>query len=400
MIPIYVNKDRSCPICNNKEKRFLFKQSFSEISIGTLIKEYNVVVCKNCGFCFADQIPSQEEFDMYYCEMSKYERDDHITQESKYEHEKFNQIVSFIVPFLKNNQTRILEIGCSTGLLLSIFKKKGYENILGVDPSPSCSETAKNLYGIHVLTNTLSNLSIEKESVDIVILSGVLEHIRELDISLTNLWNVIAKGGMIYIAVPNASQYINGEDAPFQEFSTEHINFFGTTSLTNLMTKNGFALIVKKQSNFRVSHNTLTPVIQAIYRKLQNLPIDKSFIPETETERNLELYINLSNQKEMAINQIIDEIILSKKPIIIWGTGTHTLRLLASSRIKEAKIIAFADSNPKYHGKTLNGIKIVSPESLKNRSELIFISSRAYQNDIEYQIRNELQLTNEIIKVY
>jgi SAM-dependent methyltransferase len=396
----YQKEERKCPICNNNEKRLLFKQNFSSISNSTLMNNYDVVACKNCGFCFADQIPAQERFDIYYREMSKYEKNDQIVQESRYEFERLNQMVSYLVPFLENYQTRVVEIGCATGLLLSLIKRKGYENILGVDPSPSCAETAKKLYGIHVLTNTLSNLLIEKKSVDFLILSGVLEHIRELDVSLKYLWNILAPNGKICIAVPDASQYISGEDAPFQEFSIEHINFFGPTSLTNLMNKNGFTLVDYKQNIFEVNQNTLTPAIQAVYKKAQVIPVDDYFTTDAETEKNLESYVNLCNQKEKAIYQIINEIILSNKSIIIWGTGTQTLRLLASSRIREARIIAFVDSNPKFHGKTLNGITIIPPESLNSMTESILISSRAYQNEIEQQIRNVLQLSNEIIKLY
>lgn len=396
----YQKEERKCPICNNNEKRLLFKQNFSSISNSTLMNDYDVVACKKCGFCFADQIPAQERFDIYYRELSKYEGNSQEVKENRYDVERFNQMVSYIGPFLDNYQTRVVEIGCATGLLLSLIKKNGYENLLGVDPSPSCSETAKKLYGIRVLANTLSNLSIEKQSVDFLILSGVLEHIKELDISLQHLWNILAPTGKIYIAVPDASQYINGEDAPFQEFSIEHINFFGPTSLTNLMNKNGFTLVDYKQNFFEVNRNTLTPAIQAVYKREQPIPVDNYFITDTETGNNLESYVNLCHQREKAIYKIINEIILSNKSIIIWGTGTQTLRLLATSRVSEANIVAFVDSNPKFHGKKLNGIKIISPESLKNMTESILISSRAYQNEIEQQIRDVLQLSNEIIKLY
>jgi hypothetical protein len=48
----------------------------------------------------------------------------------------------------------------------------------------------------------------------------------------------------------------------------------------------------------------------------------------------------LCHQREKAIYKIINEIILSNKSIIIWGTGTQTLRLLATSRVSEANIVA------------------------------------------------------------
>lgn len=304
----YQKEERKCPVCNNNEKRLLFKQHFSSISNSTLMNGYDVVACKLCGFCFADQIPTQERFDIYYREMSKYEGNNQDVQENRYDLERFSRMVSYIVPFLENYQIRIVEIGCATGLLLSLIKKKCYENIIGVDPSPSCSETAKKLYGISVLTNTLSNLSIEKQSVDFLILSGVLEHIKELDTSLQQLWDVLTPNGNIYIGVPDASKYINSEDAPFQEFSIEHINFFGPTSLTNLMSKNGFTLVDYKQNFFEANQNTLTPAIQAVYRKAHAIPADNYLATDTETEKNLKSYVNLCHQRENVIYKIINEI--------------------------------------------------------------------------------------------
>jgi len=73
---------------------------------------------------------------------------------------------------------------------------------------------------------------------------------------------------------------------------------------------------------------------------------------------------------------------------------------LVNSSLKEAKIAAFVDSNPKYQGKLLNGIPVISPESLRSRTEPILISTRAYQNEIEMQIKNILRLHNKVIKLY
>ena len=54
------------------------------------------------------------------------------------------------------------------------------------------------------------------------------------------------------------------------------------------------------------------------------------------------------------IRQTIDEILARDEAIFVWGVGTHTLRLLSTSRLKDAKIAAFVDSNPRYQGKTLS----------------------------------------------
>jgi hypothetical protein len=86
--------------------------------------------------------------------------------------------------------------------------------------------------------------------------------------------------------------------------------------------------------------------------------------------------------------------------VIVWGTGTHTTRLLAVSSLARAKIEAYVDSNTHYQGKHLGGIPIISPRQLRERSDAILISSRMYQDEIASQIRDELKIPNELICLY
>jgi len=123
--PVYEN--RECQICGNQKNKLLIKQQFSMISESALLDVYNVVVCEDCGFCFADKIPQQSEFDIYYYEMSKYEYQNHGNLVSKYDLARFQTTQSFLGKFLPNHQISILEIGCATGALLSIFKNIGFE---------------------------------------------------------------------------------------------------------------------------------------------------------------------------------------------------------------------------------------------------------------------------------
>jgi len=80
--------------------------------------------------------------------------------------------------------------------------------------------------------------------------------------------------------------------------------------------------------------------------------------------------------------------------------GTHTQRLMATSRLAQADIRAFVDSNPRYQGKTISGVPVLAPAALKGRLEPILISSRIFQQEIQEQIRNQLGLTNELILLY
>ncbi|HEY9075042.1 MAG TPA: class I SAM-dependent methyltransferase [Anaerolineaceae bacterium] len=360
---------------------------------------YDVVVCADCGFCFADHIPPQPIFDVYYREMSKYEIQNDLGQVSKYDFERLSLIASHLMKFIPKPDSQILEIGCSTGTLLSILKNNGFSNVVGADPSPACAQAADRLYGIKVFPNALSDMVIEDESIEVMILVGVLEHIRDLDVVLQKCWKMLAHQGLLYIVVPDASRYFEGDDAPFQEFSVEHINFFGPDSLSNLMVRNGYSRFAVQQGMVIANYRTTTPVIYGVYQKKQpaNQP---AILPDKNTEQGLKQYIEQSMIIDQQIKDKIAHLVASHKPIIVWGTGAHTLRLLNSSDLRTAEIRAFVDTNPKYHGKKLNGVQIVSPEALKAWTDPILISSRNYQEEIAKQIREELSINNPIVRLY
>ncbi len=62
--------------------------------------------------------------------------------------------------------------------------------------------------------------------------------------------------------------------------------------------------------------------------------------------------------------------------MIVWGVGTHTLRLLATGGLDPSKIVEFVDSNPKYQSRDLRGIPVISPAELKDQQSPILISSQ------------------------
>lgn len=389
---------RNCAVCGSERRTLLFHQHFAMIDGASLSKGYDVVVCQDCGFGFANYIPEQAIFDKYYRELSKYEYQDRGGQESAYDLARFRAEAEIIKSFLPNIQSCILEIGCATGGLLSLLKQSGYDNVFGLDPSPICAEAAQRLHGIQVFTVTLSDVSIPEPPFDFLILGAVLEHIRDLEAAVAKMWNLLSAGGLIYVDVPDATQFAAWPDAPFQQFSTEHINFFSATSLTNLRQSNGFIQIFCQQGACEQSHSTMTPVISAIYKKndCHKLPT----VRDIETEQGLIAYIRQSQKVDDRTRQTIDEIVTSGKPITVWGVGTHTQRLLATSSLGKAIISAFVDSNSKYQGKKLNGVSIIAPADLKKRSEPILISSRVFQQDIKKQIQEDIKLNNELILLY
>jgi hypothetical protein len=198
--------------------------------------------------------------------------------------------------------------------------------------------------------------------------------------------------------VPNVGGFPDCFDGPFQQFSIEHVNFFSEVSLGNLLRRAGFAPVRLDCVEHPIHARGKLPAVRCVARKSdkeQSAPGRDSL-----TRTALSQYLALSNRVDEQLRAKIESIVLSGEPIVVWGAGTHTLRLLKSSRLAEAKIVAFVDSNPHLQGKSLCGVEILAPSALVGRSEAVMVSSWGYQEEIAATIRDELGCANEIIRLY
>jgi SAM-dependent methyltransferase len=389
---------RPCAVCGGVELAPIFRQRFETPSGGYLLDGYTLVACERCGFCFADDVPDQAAFDRYYREMSKYEHGDTDGRQTPHELVRFRELAAIIREFIPARSSRILEFGCATGGLLAELQSAGYTDLTGIDPSPSCAAAVRRLYGIPASAGTLTDLDVRPGSSDFLILLGVLEHVRDLAGATRKMADLLAPQGRVFIAVPDASRYTQGQDAPFQDISVEHINYFGPTSLANLMGSHGFRELGRRPGMVEYSHRTFVPVVSGAYEK------DGAVRPpmrDEDTRADMVEYVRQSAATDAGIRERIDTLARDRRPIIVWGIGAHTMRLLVTSRLAEANVAAWVDSNPHLHGRQLRSAPIIAPADLARYGDLpILISSRVFQIEIAAKIRDEMRLPNEVITLY
>jgi SAM-dependent methyltransferase len=388
---------RPCPVCAGVSAEVLFAQSFAALDTGGPVKAYDVVVCTTCGTAFADGIPTQAEFDRYYLELSKYEFEHRGGKESEDDSHRLKILAERIQPLVPDLNSRILEIGCANGRLLSHFKQAGYRQLTGVDPSPECARIAKTLYDVKVETGTVFSFPNRGAAYDFAITLGVLEHIEDLRRAVTAIRDLLVENGRVFVGVPNASNLIVEQDAPFQEFSTEHINFFSPKSLQYAMEAGGFRTIGSASLELELHRGVLTPTICGVFERSVELRTDFPF--DATSRDGLTRYVS---ECKAVDDQLRDKIrsAVAHGPVIVWGVGTHTRRLLAKGVLRQSDISAFVDSNPKYQNQQLAGIPVLSPDRLAGHSEPILISSYAFQEEIGEDIRQRLQLPNDLILLY
>jgi SAM-dependent methyltransferase len=388
---------RLCPVCGSRNKHLLFEQRFGKLSEGSLLAGYDLVICDECGFAFADRIPDQSVFDRHYAEMSKYEYAHRDGEESEFDAARFTQIAAYLAGEVPNRNCRILDIGCATAGLLAKLRGLGYDKVTGLDPSPACSALAKKIYGIEVFTGTLFDNGLPKQAFDLIILVGVLEHVCDVAAAVAKLGTSLSPEGMVFAEVPDATAFADWPDAPYQEFSIEHINFFGPKSLENLMCAAGFELVKMDRPPRQFTKTTVMPSAAGLFRRTGG---SRQIEKDTQSERQLGRYIQQSATEENRVAGLIDGIVRSGERIFVWGVGTHTLHLMETTNFAKANIAAFVDVNAKYHGRKLFGRPVIAPQAMAHQSGPILISSRAFQSDIVQMIRNALKLPNRFILLY
>lgn len=96
---------------------------------------------------------------------------------------------------------RVLDVGCGTGGALDSFAKLGWHTV-GVEPGSRAAETARAA-GHSVLTGSFPETAPEGRF-DLVLFVHSLEHVRDPARSLARACELLAPGGAVFVATPNA----------------------------------------------------------------------------------------------------------------------------------------------------------------------------------------------------
>tara|TARA_A100001015_G_scaffold204241_1_gene228269 strand:- start:2539 stop:3741 length:1203 start_codon:yes stop_codon:yes gene_type:complete len=390
---------RPCPVCGNGKVSVISKQYFELPSSHPLPPSWDVVSCPTCHFAYADTSALQETYDYYYSKFSKYEHNATSTGggTTSTDRQRLEETANQIVKVLGDDES-ILDLGCANGGLLAALKKIGLTLLTGVDPSISCTQNTAKL-GVETITGSIFDHPLNGRKFSVVILCHVLEHIRDLQTAAILLQELVARDGYLYIEVPDASRYSGYSESPFQDFNIEHINHFSYFSLSNLFASKGFVSVDQGVRDISTPAGWVYPSIWCLFKLCQE---DTDFNDQWHQNPSLKVSLDEYTAKSLVqiekINRILAPLVKSKKPVLIWGTGQLTLKLLVQSILGGCNIIGFIDSNPGHHGRLLRGIEIFSPEILKNQHHSVIIGSLLHHKAIENLILANSPNSRDIIK--
>lgn len=347
-------------------------------AVGGFDMSYKVVRCSHCGFHYAQQLPDAQTFSAYYQSVSKYDAPESV---SPVDRARVDATVRFLEGRIDKSE-RIADLGCGYGALLGGLQAAGWQHLQGLDPAPNAAQCARKMFGVENIHRGLmseAHAVLDLKSVDLVCIMCVLEHLPQLRQDMARLVSRLRPGCKILLEVPAIECFLHPDCEPFGEFSLEHIQFFDTASLVNLMQSLGARQLALELLELPM---VASGSMLGLFEWSGSIPHAPAF--QCSTTGALQDYI-LESQRQL--HRALQRVPVG--PLIVYGAGSHTARLLAHlEKIPECEVRSIVDSNPNLQGKRMGRWTVRAPSSIQETPEVaVLISSFRSQNAIASHLR-------------
>lgn len=158
-----------------------------------------------------------------------------------------NDAVAQVRKFMPSAQAVIMEIGCSSGFLIRDLAKEFPEAVIvGVDVvKEPLYRLANTLPGIPLIRFDLLQCPLPDQSVDVMVMLNVLEHIEDDVGALQKAFNLLKPGGSLIIEVPAGPSLYDAYDVQLH-----HFRRYAASELQGKLTGVGFKACRKSHLGF------------------------------------------------------------------------------------------------------------------------------------------------------
>lgn len=230
-----------CPVCGCEvNNRVLICKDYLVSG-----NNFEITACTGCGFNFTNPRPEDDELSDYY---KSEEYISHSESKKGIINRLFLMARSYTLKKkLKtiqkySNGKRLLDIGAGSGSFLDVCKSAGYES-MGLEPDKDARDFALKNYGLE-LKPIEDFLNIEENSIDIISMWHVLEHVSDLRLYFNRFKEILDKEGTLFIALPNNESkdaQIYGKFWAAYDLP-RHLYHFRQKDIRNLAEQYGFSL--------------------------------------------------------------------------------------------------------------------------------------------------------------
>jgi len=165
--------------------------------------------------------------------------------------------LNYMLDLIRNEKgKKILDFGCNSGFFTDMIKKAAPENeVCGGDINDHALKWARKKHP-HMKFYKINKEFYRKKKFDIIVVSHVLEHIRDRETFMKQLSKILTKNGRIIVTVPQ--ERIRGDAAIVPilynwirfRFENPHVANLRYEELKELFSKTGFSVNKKTYTNY------------------------------------------------------------------------------------------------------------------------------------------------------
>jgi len=181
-----------CPACGHAATRVLHRKRLRD-------REWSLALCAACGQHFTSPIPTDADIASFY--VGDYHAD--LRREGGTEAAfggKYRRYADMLARHLQRG--RVIDVGCSTGLLVKMLRDRGYD-AEGVELNQQSASWGSAHFGVKIHTTLLEHCDFAPESLDALLLTDVLEHTRHPRDFLRDARRLIRPGGFVLVTFPD-----------------------------------------------------------------------------------------------------------------------------------------------------------------------------------------------------
>lgn len=163
---------------------------------------FSIVECRNCSLSFSDPLPSPSDIKAFYEREEPYEGV-YGDADRQWQREQHRLDLLRLSQARGGRTGRLLDVGCSYGLLLEVAGSLGWE-VHGIEPGEEAVERARARVGsARVAVGQLEDTPESWGDFDAISMSHVFEHFVDFRSALRFAAGRLTSGGILAIQTPN-----------------------------------------------------------------------------------------------------------------------------------------------------------------------------------------------------
>ncbi len=399
---------RPCPICLSTSFEPIFDAVIDDFEGTVFDKRVLVGCCQQCGFAYNIPDFTSSCLETHYQTEALYQTETGfgVGGTTPADVTRYERYYRLLEPFLANRDVAVVDIGCSKGGFLASLRDKGLSNLRGIELDPICAEYARTTHGLEILSGSANSVPLSDGEADVLVYSHVLEHLDDPDQVLRETKRVLKEDGIVFIEVPDALHYADAKMFDYFHWfgMREHINHFDAAHLSRLLENVGFETLLSNEAIVSPYESELTPnsrhafpMLAGIFRKSKGKPSEMTF-NQGVLRNALDRYIASETGIIESNKDKLTHLIESGKPIYVWGIALEFFCLYSFGELKRCNIQALVDKSAFKQGKTVNGLQIVSPETLCSVSpDAAVIITSSFHADAMLRYLKEIAFAGDVV---